>query len=92
MGILGDGKALGLILFHNRPTATNLTLQSYIPELDRFTVQFEAQGEVKIQAVHGCCIKGVFSYAGTPFEDLFEKHYLEAAVGPDQIPRGDTPA
>ncbi len=90
--VVEGGKVLGLVLFHQRPTAQRLRLQFYAPELPRFHVDFEAQGEVKIQAPHGCCLKGVFSIAGTPLEELFAKRVLAVEKSPEDIPRGQTPA
>ena len=88
--LLGDGQALGLILFHERPAAGNLELEFYPHEFPRFTLAFEGQGEVPIQARVGCCLKGVFTYTGTPFEALFERLIFDADVSPDDIPRAKT--
>lgn len=90
--LLASNQALGLILFHERPSTPNVTLESYAPEMPRFKFQFNVQGEVPIQAPHGCCVKGVFNFAGTPFEKLFTDRVYEASVSPDDIPRAKTPA
>lgn len=91
--ILGPGKALGLILFHDRPEPTGpLELEFYAPEMPKHTLTFEAQGAVRIQAKHGCCLKGVFTYAGTPLEDLFDRSVHVSANSPETVPRGQTPA
>jgi hypothetical protein len=83
---------LGLILFNEMPTPGPLKLQFYPPELPMFDVHFEAQGEVRIQAKVGCCLKGTFSYTGTPLEDLFTTGVCESEKGPGDMPRGLTPA
>jgi hypothetical protein len=90
--LLDNGQVMGLILFEVRPTAQRLKLESYAPELPRFTIDFVVQGDVKIQAPNGCCLKGTFSIRGTPFEELFMRRLFVADRGPDDIPRGATPA
>lgn len=90
--LLPGNKALGLVLFHERPPAGPLTLESYAPEMPRFKLAFEAQGEVPIQAKHGVCLKGVFDYTGTPYQPLFAERVYHASVSPEDIPRGKTPA
>ena len=90
--MLGDGKVLALILFHEQPPPGMLSLQFYAPEMPRFNLQFEAQGQVRIQAVHGCCLKGVFNVTGSPLEPLFANHVVNSDKGPDDMPRGLTPA
>lgn len=89
-----DGTVLGLILFAQRPAepGQSTRLECYAPELPRFTVDFLVQGEVKIQAPHGCCVKGTFSVRGTPLEELFSRRVFVADKSPDEIPRGQTPA
>ncbi|MBL4845634.1 MAG: FHA domain-containing protein [Planctomycetes bacterium] len=91
--ILEPGKALGLVLFHERPEPVGpLELEFYAPEMPRHTLTFEAQGAVRIQAKHGCCIKGVFSYKDSALEDLFEKMTYMSANSPETVPRALTPA
>lgn len=90
--ILPDGRALGLILFHETPPPGNLNLQFYATEMPRFNVEFESQGEVRIQAKHGCCLKGVFTFKGTPLQDLFEKRVYLSESSPETVPRPQTPA
>ena len=91
--ILGPGKALGLILFHDRPEPVGpMELEFYAPEMPNHTLTFEAQGAVRIQAKHGCCLKGVFDYSGSPLEDLFDKLIYISANSPETVPRGQTPA
>jgi adenylate cyclase len=90
--VMGNGQALGLVLFHETPPPGQLNLQFYAPEMPRFNIMFEAQGEVRIQAKVGCCLKGVFSYAGTPLEALFDQRVYESESSPETVPRGQTPA
>lgn len=90
--LLGDGNVLGLVLFGKKPTEPKVKLEFYAPELPKFTVEFQIQGDVKIQAPHGCCVKGVFSTKGTPLDELFAKRELQSDKSPDDIPRGQTPA
>lgn len=90
--LLGDGNVLGLILFGKKPTDAKVKLEFYAPEMPKFTVDFQVQGDVKIQAPHGCCVKGVFSTKGTPLDELFAKRELISDKSPDDIPRGQTPA
>lgn len=91
--ILEPGRALGLVLFHGRPEPHGpLELEFYAPEMPKITLTFQAQGAVRIQAKHGCCLKGVFSYAGTALEELIEGRIYESANSPETVPRGLTPA
>ena len=87
----GSDKVLGLILFSSRPTQPRVKLEVYAPEMPRFTLDFEAQSEVKIQAEHGMCMKGTFSLKGTPLEDLFLRRVYVSDKSPDDIPRSSTP-
>ncbi|MGE0709354.1 MAG: adenylate/guanylate cyclase domain-containing protein [Planctomycetota bacterium] len=89
--LMPNGQVLGLILFHETPPPGQLNLQFYAPEMPRFNVAFEGQGEVRIQAKIGCCIKGVFNYRGTPLQPLFEQKVYESENGPDTVPRSKTP-
>ncbi|MEZ6189420.1 MAG: adenylate/guanylate cyclase domain-containing protein [Planctomycetota bacterium] len=88
----GRTDALGLIVFEQRPQSGALKLQFYAPEMPRFEVDFHVEGEVPIQAQHGCCLKGKFDYAGTPLQDLFDARTYVSDKGPNDIPRGSTPA
>ncbi|RMG11048.1 MAG: FHA domain-containing protein [Planctomycetota bacterium] len=90
--LLSEDKALGLVLFHRDPGRGILRLESYAPELPRFVVPFEAQGQVKIQAAHGLCLKGVLDLAGTPFAELFRRRLVESEKSPEDMPRSLTPA
>jgi hypothetical protein len=92
--VQGDGTVLGLVLFGKRPgePGQRVVLEFYAPELPRFPVEFLVQGDVKIQAPHGCCVKGTFSIKGTPLEELFTRRVVVSDKGPDDIPRGQTPA
>ncbi|MCA8922447.1 MAG: FHA domain-containing protein, partial [Planctomycetes bacterium] len=82
----GSTDALGLIVFEHRPTSAQLRLQFYAPEMPSFEVDFTVEGEVQIQAKHGCCFKGKFNYAGTPLEELFETRLFVSDKGPSDIP------
>jgi adenylate cyclase len=91
---LAPGKtdqALGLIVFHGNPPVERLRLEFYAPEMPRYFVEFDAQGEVGIQAKNGCCLKGVLHIAGTPLEALLVNGVHESTVSPDDIPRAKTP-
>lgn len=92
--VQGDGTVLGLVLFGKRPgePGQRVVLEFYAPELPRFQVELLVQGDVKIQAPHGCCVKGTFSITGTPLEELFTRRVVVSDKGPDDIPRGQTPA
>lgn len=90
--LLGDGNVLGLVLFGKKPVEPSVRLEFYAPELPKFTVEFQMQGDVKIQAPHGCCVKGVFSTKGTPLDELFARRELVSDKSPDDIPRSQTPA
>lgn len=89
-----DGTALGLILFTKKPgeAGARVPIEFYAPELPKFTVELLVQGDVKIQAPHGCCVKGTFSIRGTPLEELFSRREFVSDKSPDDIPRGQTPA
>ncbi len=89
-----DGTVLGLILFTKRPgeAGQRINLEFYAPELPKFSVELLVQGDVKIQAPHGCCVKGTFSIKGTPLEELFTRRVVASDKSPDDIPRGQTPA
>lgn len=90
--MLQNGQALGLILFHETPPPGPLTLESYMVESPRFQFRFESQGSVPIQAQHGCCLKGLFTYTGTPFEDLLANRLYQSSASPETVPRPQTPA
>lgn len=88
----GTTDALGLVVFEHRPASAQLKLQCYAPEMPSFTVDFTVEGEVQIQAKHGCCFKGKFNYEGTPLEDLFTSRLYVSDKSPNEIPRAKTPA
>lgn len=90
--LLPDGQVMGLILFHERPTAPKLVLESYSPEMPRFKFEVVVQGDVKIQAPHGCCLKTSFSIRGTPLEELFGKRLYISDKSPEDMPRGSSHA
>ena len=60
--------------------------------MPKINLTFHAQGAVRIQAKHGCCLKGVFSYAGTAIEELIEGRMYESGNSPETVPRSKTPA
>ena len=88
----GEGRALGLVILPENPNVSQLTLEFYAPEMPKYKVDFEVQCELPIQSQHGVCLKGTFSYQGTPLEPLFEEGLYISEVGPEDIPRGQTPA
>jgi adenylate cyclase len=90
--VMPDGQVVGLVLFYERPQAPRFKLEFYAPEMPRYTVDFTVQGDVKIQAPHGCCLKGTFSIKGTPLEELFTKRVYVSDKSPEDIPRSTTPA
>jgi len=85
-------KVLGLVLFHRPPTQTHLRLECYAAEMPRFPIEFEVQGQLKMQASHGCCFKGVFSIKGTPLEKMVLERVHESDKSPEDMPRPKTPA
>ncbi|HBP19532.1 MAG TPA: hypothetical protein DEA08_17300 [Planctomycetes bacterium] len=90
--LLGQGRALALVLFHNMPAPGPVDLHFYAPEMPSFHLTFEPQGEVPIQARIGVCLRGVITYAGTALEPLFEQGIYESDNSPETVPRAKTPA
>jgi adenylate cyclase len=86
--LLGDNLVLGLCLLREVPKGDKLEMHFCVPELPRFKVSFDMQGEVPLGTPTARCVKGVFSIAGTPLEVLFNELVVPSEKAPEDIPRG----
>ena len=87
--LLGDKLVLGLILLRDLPRGgERIEMNFMIPELPRFRVPIDLQGEVAIGALAGKCMKGIFSMQGTLLETMLNDLVVASDKTPEEIPRG----
>jgi hypothetical protein len=85
--LLGDNLVLGLLLVHEVPKGEKMEMCFTAKELAPFSVGIDLQGEVSVPSKSGKCMKGVFSLAGSPLEQLFGDLVLESEKTPEDLPR-----
>jgi class 3 adenylate cyclase len=86
--LLGDNLILGLCLLRELPKGDKCEIHLAVPEMPKCKLSFDVQGEVPIQSGTARCVKGVFSVAGTPLQQLFTDLVFTSDKTPEDIPRG----
>lgn len=86
--LLGDNLILGLCLLREVPKGDKFEIHLAVPEMPRCKVSFDLQGEVPLGTATAQCVKGVFSVAGTPLQQLFSELVFTSDKTPEDIPRG----
>jgi adenylate cyclase len=86
--LLGDNLVLGLCLLREMPKGDKFEIHLAVPEMPSCKVSFDVQGEVPLGTATARCVKGVFSVAGTPLQQLFNDLVFTSDKTPEDIPRG----